>query len=85
MTLDFLTNEKDLDLMEVKSLPLEAERISGRQPLVAQITALDENDNEIQREVNQQEKRLIVKDDVAQMNFQPGDVIFVTIKVNAYF
>ena len=71
--------------MEIKSLPLEAEKIAGpfvsRQPLVAQITALDENENEVQREIIQQEKRLQVKDDVSQMSFQPGDIIFVTIKV----
>jgi hypothetical protein len=55
--------------------------LSSQQPLVAQITALDEKGDEIQREFTQYDNRLEVKDDVSGMDFQPGSTIFVTIKV----
>ena len=70
--------------MGIKSL-LVADKIAGplssRQPLMAQVIAIDENDDDVQREFPQYENRLQVKDDVTLMDFQPGNTIYVTIKV----
>jgi len=57
------TDDDSSALLEKKSLDAThiAAPFSSRQPLVAQITALDENDDEVQREFDQYQNRLEVK------------------------
>ena len=78
--------EGDSASMHKKSLSLaNAEKISGplgaKQPLMMTVTAVDENNDDVQREFPQQTSRMSVKDDVAKLDFQPGNTVYVTIKV----
>jgi hypothetical protein len=79
-------DEGDADFMEDKALhnPIPQKSSLGfGQPSLSHITAIDENNDVVHREFpNLDENRLQVKSKVAELDFQPGSTVHVTIRVH---